>query len=157
MIFLTTGTQLPFDRLVRFVDDWAGSHPSVEIFAQIGPGKYKPRNFNSVDYLDQSSYRECFERAQGLVSHAGMGTILTTLMAGKPVVIMPRRADLGEHRNDHQVATCRKLVNLKGCYIAWEGNELCKILTYFSDLKSEEIDPYASHNLLAAIRQYIEG
>ena len=38
-----------------------------------------------------------------------MGTILTGLDLGKPVVVVPRLAACGEHRNDHQLATVEKL------------------------------------------------
>jgi len=38
-----------------------------------------------------------------------MGTILTGLDLGKPVVVVPRLAAHGEHRNDHQLATVKQL------------------------------------------------
>ena len=45
------------------------------------------------------------DAAAAIVAHAGMGTILTALETGKRLLVMPRRAALGEHRNDHQLAT----------------------------------------------------
>ena len=42
MIFATVGTQLPFDRLIVALDQWAASSPDVEVFAQIGRGEYRP-------------------------------------------------------------------------------------------------------------------
>ena len=41
---------------------------------------------------------------QVVIAHDEMGSIITALEMGKPIVVMPRRAELGEHRNDHQVA-----------------------------------------------------
>ncbi len=46
-----------------------------------------------------------------IVSHAGMGTILKSIEYDKPLILVPRLASLGEHRNDHQVATASKLDN----------------------------------------------
>jgi UDP-N-acetylglucosamine transferase subunit ALG13 len=43
--------------------------------------------------------------ATAIVAHAGIGTILTGLEMGKPLLVMPRKASLGEHRSDHQMAT----------------------------------------------------
>jgi len=36
MIFVTVGAQMAFDRLIRAVDAWAGVHPAVSVFGQIG-------------------------------------------------------------------------------------------------------------------------
>jgi UDP-N-acetylglucosamine transferase subunit ALG13 len=106
VIFVTVGTQLAFDRLVGAVDSWAGSASSrPEIFAQIGPSDLQPRN---IDYARFVSPDECLRHmrsADAIVAHAGIGTILTALEMGKPLLVMPRKASLGEHRNDHQMAT----------------------------------------------------
>ena len=43
MILVTVGTQGPFDRLVKTVDQWAQQHPEWPCFAQIGPSEYDPQ------------------------------------------------------------------------------------------------------------------
>jgi UDP-N-acetylglucosamine transferase subunit ALG13 len=49
MIFLTVGTQFPFDRLVRAVDEaFDNGAIDEEVFAQIGETSYRPRNFEQV-------------------------------------------------------------------------------------------------------------
>lgn len=109
MIFVTVGTQLPFDRLIRAVDAWASTHPGRNFFAQIGASHFSPKYVNWVRSLDQAAFKSRIDDAELIVSHAGMGTILTALELGKPLIVMPRRAELGEHRNDHQLATARHL------------------------------------------------
>jgi len=53
MIFLTVGTQFPFDRLVRAVDSIIDKGLISEtLFAQIGESSYKPRNFESAACLE---------------------------------------------------------------------------------------------------------
>ena len=44
MIFITVGTDLPFDRMIRALDDWAGASGRRDIFAQIGEGGWEPKN-----------------------------------------------------------------------------------------------------------------
>ncbi len=105
MIFLTVGTQLPFERLVEAVDDWAGDHPDIEVIAQVGRTLYRPRCFEVVPSLGPEQYYETFEKADVVVSHAGMGTIISALETNKPLLLMPRLAALNEHRNDHQLGT----------------------------------------------------
>jgi len=106
MIFVTVGNMDPFDRLIRAVDQWIDENPGRdEIFAQIGNGTYEPKGCKFVRFLDPNEYRQTFERARLIVSHAGMGTIITALELQKPILLMPKRASLGEQRNEHQLAT----------------------------------------------------
>lgn len=58
--------------------------------------------------------------AQVIVSHAGMGSLLTALRHRRPILIMPRKASLGEHRNDHQMATARWMEGRPGVTVAWD-------------------------------------
>lgn len=157
MILLTVGTQLPFDRLVKLADQWAGRNPSVEILAQTAQGEYMPRNMRQVDYLDERAYADAFGRASVVVAHAGMGTVINSLIASKPVVIYPRRASLGEHRNEHQLATCRKLEHLSGCYVAYEPDQLFDTLDSVGTLQGGSIRPYANDDLLNTIDRFIAG
>ena len=48
VIFLTIGSMFPFDRLVRAMDDWAGTGSQCEILALIGAGSYEPRHMRWV-------------------------------------------------------------------------------------------------------------
>ncbi len=108
MIFLTVGTQLPFDRLVSAVDKWAARYNDIDLVAQIGDSGIRPKHMNWTPYMAAGEFRNCFESADTIVAHAGMGTILTALDLGKRLIIVPRLAELGEHRNDHQLATADK-------------------------------------------------
>ncbi len=109
MIFLTVGTQFPFDRLVRAVDAAAGKGMLwEEVFAQIGAAKYRPAHMKWAEELGRAEYTEAVNRASAIIGHAGMGTILTALDARKPLLVMPRLAAYGEAVNDHQVATATK-------------------------------------------------
>ena len=42
----------------------------------------------------------------------------------KPIVVIPRRAKLSEHRNDHQLATAAALEGRAGLRVAWELDQL---------------------------------
>uniref|UniRef100_A0A5Q5CCA1 Glycosyltransferase 28, C-terminal domain n=1 Tax=Mycobacterium sp. (strain JLS) TaxID=164757 RepID=A0A5Q5CCA1_MYCSJ len=123
MIFLTIGTQLPFDRLVKSIDEIAPDLP-WPVFAQIGESDYRPREFDWVTTLEPRVFEEKFRAAHIIVSHAGVGTILTAQRLYKPIVLFPREARYGEHRNDHQLATCSQLEGRAGISIARNRDEL---------------------------------
>lgn len=108
MIFVSVGTQLPFERLIKAMDEWASENTEVGVFAQIGATKYRPNTMSFKEKLTPIEYQNYFARADIIVSHAGMGTIITGLEHAKPMVLMPRRFKFGEHRNDHQVGTAER-------------------------------------------------
>ncbi len=124
MIFLTVGTQFPFDRLVRAVDEALAHGFTEEVFAQIGDSSYEPRNFRAVASLDKHEFDDWFHRASGIIGHAGMGTISMALEQGKPLLVLPRRKKFGEVVNDHQVAIARKFEELGHVLAAYEAEEL---------------------------------
>jgi UDP-N-acetylglucosamine transferase subunit ALG13 len=58
-----------------------------------------------VRSLDPAEFRTRCAEATLLVSHAGMGTVITASEMERPLIVMPRRADLMEVTSDHQLAT----------------------------------------------------
>lgn len=128
MIFVTVGTQLAFDRLIAAVDEWAGQQKTVDVFAQIGPARIAPVNLRFAPMLSPDDTTDCFRKAEVVVAHAGMGSILTALKFRKPIIVMPRRAEFGEHRNDHQVATAKWLGGRRGIYVAESAEQLFPLL-----------------------------
>ncbi len=127
MIFLTVGGQLPFDRMVDVVDLVA---PKINepIFGQIGKTNAVPKNFESVNFLTPQEFQAQFSKARLVIGHAGIGTILTAIEMHKPVALMARRAALGEHRNDHQLATVEQLSQIRGVHIFEDEGGLLELL-----------------------------
>jgi len=54
-------------------------------------------------WVPASTLREWLASADVVVTHAGVGSVLATLNAGKVPVVLPRRSRFGEHIDDHQV------------------------------------------------------
>lgn len=168
MIFLTVGTQLPFDRLVRAIDAWAGAAGGAggrgDVFGQIaepGPAGYVPRNFEWVPHLDPQSFDARFAAAELIVAHAGMGSIIGALAAQKPILVLPRRAKFGEQRNDHQLATARRFAGRPGVTVCMEeadlGPALDGLLANPAAMAALPIGAEASPELLATLRAFVFG
>lgn len=159
MIFVTVGTQLPFDRLIAAVDGWC-CQGREEVIAQVGPTKRRYRNLTQKEFLSATEFDDYFDRADLVIAHAGMGSILTALTYGKPIIVMPRKASLGEHRNDHQLATARKLSKKLGVTVAWDEGELLGFLSGASHGLPEGCEKqtaYAGEEFIANLRNLING
>ena len=125
MIFLTVGTQFPFDRLVRTVDQLCEEGTiKDEVFAQIGESTYRPRHFEAVAWLDKKAFDERFRRAWAIVSHAGMGVIMMALDHGKPLLVMPRQRRYREVVNDHQAPLADRFEMLGHILVARDESQL---------------------------------
>ncbi|ROT96359.1 hypothetical protein EB809_16515 [Marinobacter sp. R17] len=142
MIFMTVGTQLAFDRLVRSLDAWVGPEQRYPAFAQIGRGEYLPEHISYDRYLDPEAYQKYLQAAQVVVGHCGIGTILSCNDQGIPVVVVPRRFDLGEHRNDHQIATARQVESRGLARVVYDESQLGAVL---EEVLSGEQRPEAYH------------
>jgi len=156
MIFVTVGTDLPFDRMMRVVDAWARDHGRRDVFAQIGEGGWEPHYMRFANYLSPTEFAEYFASARVIVSHAGMGTILTALYQGKPILVMAKKASLGEHRSEHQTATANRMMEVGGVNVAFDEQELREKLDRLDELTSgRSIGVFACDSLLSGIRDFI--
>jgi UDP-N-acetylglucosamine transferase subunit ALG13 len=158
VIFVTVGAQMPFDRLVHAVDGWARAHACKDVFAQIGPGARPPQYIRSEPFLAPDRFRQVVEEAELVIAHAGMGTILTALVLQKPVLVMPRREQLLETRNDHQVATAERLARMGYVTAARDERELvARLETSLPLPRPERIGAHASPELLRALDDFIRS
>jgi UDP-N-acetylglucosamine transferase subunit ALG13 len=158
MIFVTVGAQLPFDRLITALDEWAARHSAVSWFAQIGNGAHRPLHLPCTETLSFEDVDRHARMADLIVSHVGMGSILTALRYRKPIVVFPRRADLGEHRNDHQLATAKwfAAAPYRGVSVAWNIEELHALLDRRETLAAgDAIEEFAEPALLERLSAYI--
>lgn len=156
MILVTVGLQLGFDRLIEAMDRLAPSL-GVPVIAQTGKGRYVPLNMEAHETIAPASFEALVEKSELIVSHAGIGSILTAARLSKPIVLVPRRADLNEHRNDHQMATVRKLGGRSGILIASDESELPERIAQARALgESPFLQSPSAQQLNEALARFIE-
>lgn len=130
-LFLTVGSQMPFDRLTAAVARWSREHPGHEVVAQVGRTALPRAELQGLDWTALMAPADHSARcawADLIVAHAGMGSVLTALDHGKPLLVMPRRGALRETRNDHQVDTARRLRQWPGVAVAMDPPALAAML-----------------------------
>lgn len=150
MIFATIGTQAPFDRFIKILDSLA-ANIDEEVVAQTIKSDYKAENIKIVGFLAPDEFNDYFAKARIIVAHAGMGTIISALKQQKPIVVMPRLASLGEHRNDHQMATAMRLNELGYVYVAYDKKQLGDLLLKVELQPLKQIGESASQTLIDSL------
>ncbi len=158
MIFVSVGTQLPFDRLIHAVDQWAGRNASEPCFAQIGCGGKPPVHMNWRAMLDSVEHDAALRGASLVVAHAGMGTVLRSAALGRKLLLLPRRAELGEHRDDHQLATARQLERMNVAKVAADAAELAWWLDRREQIPQADIrSGDRATSLVRTLHEFIAG
>ncbi len=103
--FVTVGLERkPFSRLLKFVDHAVQCNVlSPDTLVQCGHTNFPAHSFKTVDFLPFASMVAAIEDAELVITHAGVGSILLCLNAGKIPLVVPREGRLCEHVDNHQV------------------------------------------------------
>jgi UDP-N-acetylglucosamine transferase subunit ALG13 len=158
VIFATVGSQEPFDRLIRAIDEWAKSRGRSDVFAQIGNSTFRPRHIEFTKFLEPVEFNRVVREARIIVAHAGMGSIISALELGKPIVVMPRRGKLRETRNDHQVATAERFGSHGQVIVANDQHDFKEKLDYALTVPGKDpIALEATPRLISTIRGFLDG
>jgi len=108
-IFVTVGTDHHlFDRLMRWVDNWAREPEGPRLIVQSGTSS-PPKRVPSQPYLDYEDMCAAIDGSIGVVCQGGPATIMEVRRSGRIPIVVPRRASLGEHVNDHQWLFSKRL------------------------------------------------
>ena len=157
-IFVTVGTDQHFDRMVKIIDQWAANNPAKEVFAQIGDANYQPSYIEHSKFLAPQEFVSQVESASLIIAHAGMGTILTALKHQKPILVMPKLASLGEHRNEHQTATAKHLSSQGKVNVVFNERSLLENLDNLDKLTvTSKAGTYASTTLTNQLKALIQN
>ena len=121
MIFVTVGTHYqPFDRLVEGL----GPLDPDELVVQYGPAEPPIGVARAEPYMPFDRMLELYRGAEKVITHAGVGSILCATREGQRPLIVPRRHDLGEHVDEHQVELTRALDSHGTVIAVWDIADL---------------------------------
>ncbi|HUA06212.1 MAG TPA: glycosyltransferase [Solirubrobacteraceae bacterium] len=124
MIFVTLGThQQPFDRALDLV---AELPVADALLVQHGATQARPTlpRIEWLDYLDWEPLTERMRDADVVITHAGVGSAVTAIRAGKVPVLLPRLARYGEHVDDHQLELAERLAEFDLAVVCGPGEHL---------------------------------
>ena len=125
MIFVTVGTHhQPFARLLGAL----GSLPAEELVVQYGPGDPPAGVARAQAYMPFDEMMSCFRRAERVITHAGVGSILCATGEGHVPIVVPRRSDLREHVDEHQAELTRALERRGTVVALWNAERIAEVV-----------------------------
>lgn len=104
MIFVTLGTHdKPFNRLLGAIEkEIINNNIKDEVIVQAGASKFKSDYMKIFDLISMQEFDELVSKCDLLITHGGVGSIMTGLKKGKKVIACARLAKYQEVVNDHQ-------------------------------------------------------
>ena len=156
MIFVAVGTQkFPLNRLLKQIDDLVESGAISEpVFAQIGNSDYRPRNYEYQQFLEKEEFDKKIEECSLLITHSGVGTIISGISSHKPVIVFPRLEKYGEHVDDHQKEIAESFSEMNYILVCDENANLVDLI---QEAKNHKFSVYVSQrkNMVKTVRDFL--
>lgn len=160
MILVMLGTQNnSFERLLKKLDELIEKKVIDEkVIVQSGYTNYESKNMRIFDLIPQEELERYQEQADLIITHGGVGSIVSSIKKGKKVIAIPRLHRYHEHVNDHQ----KQIVDAfdkKGYIIGIQRiDELQKAIIKAQEFNPKKYDEKERNNskILRIIEDFIE-
>ena len=98
----------PFRRLLDEISRIARDLPQP-VIVQHGNTPFRTEGCQAMPFVEMDEFEHLVEKADLLIIHAGAGSVIHAAHAGKVPVVIPRRQELGEHVDNHQLEFVQEL------------------------------------------------
>ncbi len=158
MILVLLGTQKnEFNRLLQAIEkNIKEGNIKEKVIVQAGCTKFSTDLMEVFDLIPKEDIEELKKKARIIITHGGVGSILSCVKLGKKVIAVPRLAKYNEHVNDHQRQLVEKF-NKEGYIIGVENLE--KLSEALNKIENFTPRKYVSNtnNFIKLIENYINN
>ena len=152
MILITLGTQdKQFTRLLNVVQNEID-----KVIVQAGHTKFESNDMEIFDLIDREKFSNLISECDVLITHGGVGSIITGLQNNKKVIVAPRLAKYDEHMNDHQLQITENFSKAGYILPLYENDDLGKILKDIKSFKPKKFKSNTSH-MVKIISDFIDN
>ena len=160
MILVMLGTQNnSFERLLKKMDELIEKKVIDEkVIVQSGYTNYESKNMRIFDLIPQGELERYQEQADLIITHGGVGSIVSSIKKGKKVIAVPRLHRYHEHVNDHQKQIVEAF-DKKGYIIGIQRiDELRKAIIRAQEFEPKKYEDQEKSNskILEIIEDFIE-
>lgn len=158
MILITLGTQdKQFKRLLDMVQEEIDNGNILDkVIVQAGYTKYESKDMEIFDLIDRDKFSDLISKCNILITHGGVGSIITGLQNNKKVIVVPRLSKYGEHVNDHQIQITDNFSKEGYILPVYEDDNLGDVLKKVDKFKPNKYKSNTS-NMIKLIEDYIDN
>ena len=158
MIFVTLGTNdNSFERLLKAIDkEIEKGTIKDKVIVQAGCTKYTSKNMEILDLVPREEFDRLISECDLLITHGGVGSILTGVNNGKKVIAVPRLSKYKEHGNDHQLQIVDNFSERKYIIAVKDLNKLGKAIEKAKTFKPKKFVSN-TQNIINIIEDYIDN
>ena len=156
MILITLGTQdKQFKRLLDVVQkEIDKGNIKDKVVVQAGHTKYESKDMEIFDLIDREKFSSLISECDLLITHGGVGSIITGLQNNKKVIVAPRLAKYDEHLNDHQVQITNNFANAGYILPLYEEDDLSEVLEKVKTFKPKK---FRSNTSKIRVKHYLKN
>lgn len=158
MILVALGTQdKPFTRLLDQVQkEIDNGNIKDKVVVQAGCTKYESEDMEIFDLIPMDEFDKLMSECDLLITHGGVGSIVSGLNKNKKVIAVARLSKYGEHVNDHQEQIINNF-DKKGYIIGLKDvSDLGKALKKVKDFKPNKYESNRD-NMVELVGSLIDG
>lgn len=159
MILVMLGTQNNnFDRLLNAIEqNIDNGNIKDKVIVQSGFTKFHSDNMEIFKFIEKEKLLELQDEADLIITHGGVGSIISSIKKRKKVLVVPRLKKYGEHVNNHQLQIARKfgqegyvkyIINLKN---------LGKILASMDSFEPKVYETNEKNNIVSIVENFIDN
>ena len=158
MILVLLGTQNNnFNRLLNAIQENIDNGViDDEVVVQAGFTKFDSKDMKLFSMIDTEKFSKLQDEADLIITHGGVGSIISSLEKGKKVIVVPRLKQYGEHVNDHQIQIAERFKSLGYVKSVLDINELGKTIKSMKNFIPKEYKRSKS-SVITIIEDFIDN
>lgn len=158
MILVTLGTQdKSFKRLLDAIQKQINlGNIKDKVVVQAGCTKYQSKDMEIFSLIDRDEFSKLIKECDLLITHGGVGSILTGLKNDKKVIAAARLEEYKEHTNNHQLEIIEKFVNSGYILELKDFDKLDEVLKKVKNFKPKKYKSNTSE-MIKLISNYIDN
>lgn len=156
MVLVLLGTQNnSFIRLLKGIEkNIQNKTITEEVIVQSGYTKYKSEQMKIIDFISEKELQKLQDEATLIITHGGVGSIVSSLKKNKKVIAIARLKQYKEHVNNHQTEIV-ELFNSKGYLIGIKDVSQLQEAIIKSKIFQPNEFKTKTNNIISIIENYI--
>lgn len=158
MILVLLGTQNnSFIRLLKAIQKNIDNKVIKDnVVVQAGFTKFESKDMKIFKMIDKNKFSKLQDEADLIITHGGVGSIISSLEKGKKVIVAPRLKKYNEHVNNHQIQIARKFEQQGYVKCVINMKNLGKIIESIKDFQPKQYKKSES-DVISIIENYIDN